>query len=71
MDMGKEKIKTKGCKFLLVACQYVGISKHNKSSKLEAYSSSDITRVKYTTYRHSMAEKNYSSKYNMESVLYH
>jgi hypothetical protein len=30
MDMGKETIKTEGCKFLLDACQFVGVSRYNR-----------------------------------------
>jgi hypothetical protein len=46
MDMGKEKVITKGCKLLLDAFQFVGISGRFKIP----------TKVKYNIYRQSREE---------------
>jgi hypothetical protein len=55
MDMGKETIITKGCKLLLDAFRFIGISSRKGFQTTEAYSSLDLTKVKYV-YRQSREE---------------
>jgi hypothetical protein len=45
MDYGKDTIKTKGCKLLLDAFQFVGISRRNRFPKTETYSIKKIIKI--------------------------
>jgi hypothetical protein len=56
MDMGKEIIIKKGCKLLLDAFQFAGISSSNRTPKTKVYSSLGLTKVKYNIYRQSREE---------------
>lgn len=55
--MGKEKIKTEGCKLLLCAFKFVGITKRNRIPNNRSVSNWRLTRVKYNTYRQSREEQ--------------
>jgi hypothetical protein len=56
MDMGKETIITKGCKLLLDAFQFLASVVVIEFQTTEAYSSFDLTKVKYNIYRQSREE---------------
>jgi hypothetical protein len=55
--MGGKTIKTDGRKLLLDALKLIGISGRNREFQTtEAYSNLDLTKVKQSTYKHSMEE---------------
>jgi hypothetical protein len=51
---GKKSIKRDGCKLLLDALKPIGLSGSDAST--EAYSNLDLTKVIYSTYKHSKKE---------------